>query len=86
MIIWIACANHRFLALKVQLREILQLLFFTSKVSILGPDSYSKFFSNLVSNSQSYSNLKFDSTLHDAAGSQKKIVSWESFNRWFSKN
>jgi hypothetical protein len=43
-------------------------------VSILGPESYPKFFSNLVSNSQSYLNLKFDSPLHYAAGSQKKIV------------
>ncbi len=67
-------------ALKVQYREILQLWFFSSKVSILGPDSYPKLFSNVVSNSQSYSNLKFDSPLHHAAGRQKKIVSWESFN------
>jgi hypothetical protein len=55
-------------------------LFLSSKVSILGPDSYPKFFSNMVSNSQSYSNLKFDSPLHYAAGSQKKVVSWKSFN------
>ncbi len=55
-------------------------LVFSSKVSILGPDSYPKFVSDLVSNSQSYSNLKFDSPPHYAAGSQKKIVSWESFN------
>jgi hypothetical protein len=55
-------------------------LVFSSKVSILGPDSYPKFCSNLVSISQSYLNLKFDSPLHYAAGSQKKIVSWESFN------
>ncbi len=55
-------------------------LFFSSKVYILGPDSYTKLFSNLVSNLQSYSNLKFDSPLHHAAGSQKKIVSWGSFN------
>ncbi len=54
--------------------------FFSSKVSILGPDSYPNFFSNLVSNSQNYSNLKFDSPLHNAAWSQKKLVSWESFN------
>jgi predicted nuclease with TOPRIM domain len=66
--------------LKVQLREFLQLWFFSSKVYILGPDSYTKLFPNLVSNSQSYSNLKLDSPLHDAAGSQKKIVSWGSFN------
>jgi hypothetical protein len=56
-------------------RDFSALVFF-----ILGPDSYPKFFSNLVSNSQSYSNLKFDSPLHYAAGSQKKIASWESFN------
>ncbi len=36
----------------------------------MGPDSYPNFFSNLVSNSQSYSNLKFDSPLHNPAGSQ----------------
>jgi hypothetical protein len=29
---------------------------------------------------RSYSSLNFDSPLHYAAGSQKKIVSWESFN------
>jgi hypothetical protein len=55
-------------------------LVFSSKVSILGPDSYPKFFSNLVSNSQSYSNLKCDSLLRHAAGSKKKIVSGDSFN------
>ncbi len=42
-------------------------LVFSSKVSILGPDSYPNFCSNLLSNSQSYSNLKFDSPLHHAA-------------------
>ncbi len=49
-------------------------LVFSSKVAILGPNSYSKFFSNLVSNSQSYSNFKFDSRLHHAAGSQILIL------------
>ncbi len=32
-----------------------------------GPDSYPKFFSNLVSNLQSCLNLKFDSPLHHTA-------------------
>ncbi len=45
-------------------------LVFSSKVHF-GPCSYPKLFSNLVSNSKSFSNLKFDSPLHDAAESQK---------------
>jgi hypothetical protein len=53
---------------------------FSSKVSILGPDSYPNFLSIFFSNLQSYSNLKFDSPLHHAAGSEIKIVGWESFN------
>jgi hypothetical protein len=51
-------------------RDFTALVFFVKSIHF-GPCSYPKLFSNLVSNSQSYSNLKFDSPLHDSAGSQK---------------
>ncbi len=60
-------------------RDFTAQIFFIKSIH-LGPYSYPKFFSNLISNSQSYSNLKFDYPLYHAAGSPKKIVSWESFD------
>jgi hypothetical protein len=46
----------------------------SSKVSILGPDSYPKFFSNLVSNSltcSGESNFKFENSTNLKANSKK---------------
>jgi hypothetical protein len=53
---------------------------FQSDLPTWVPDSHPKIFSSFNSSSWSYLNLKFDSPLHHAAGSQKKIVGWDSFN------
>jgi hypothetical protein len=43
-----------------------------SDVSVWVPDSHAKIFSSFASTSWTYLNLKFDSPLHDAAGSKIK--------------
>ncbi len=56
--------------LKGQSHEIFHFRFFKLNKSIWGPDTPPKIFSNFVSNSPSYSNLKFDSPLYNIAGSR----------------
>ncbi len=54
--------------LKGQSHEIFHLVFFSLNNSTWGPDTPPTIFSNFVSNSPSYSNLKFDSPLYNIAG------------------